>query len=209
MRPTWASTLRKFCASSASSRAPRVGFTASLHPLSLAGAVRASALRTPQRIAVVEGQQTLTYAALMAAARDGRFQTSRVVQWLAAEMADETTGENRRHRALILRALDNVVEHAAFDRDGESASSLPLDMEMGAVAATASLLLGATLHIVNADALVDGVAAGRFQTCWLNPGAISKELPRPAPGFRLAICDGTPSPQLVHWLGSDRVVEAV
>ena len=187
-----------------------MGFTASLHPLSLAGALHASALRTPQRVAVVEDkQQTLTYAALIAAAGDGRSHASPVVRWLAAEMAAGSTGENPRHRALLLRALDNLVEHAVFDRDGASASSLPLDTQTGAVAATVSLLLGGTLHIVDPHTLVDGVAAGRFQTCWLDPAGVWKELPRPAPGFRLAICDGTASPQLVHWLGPDRVVEAV
>lgn len=185
-----------------------MGFTASLHPLSLAGTVRASSLRTPQRIAVVEEKQTLTYAALIAAAHDGRSHASPVVRWLAAEMADEYADEHPRHRALLLRALDNIVEHAVFDRDGASASALPLDTEIGAVAATVSLLLGGTLHIVSAHALVDGVAAGRFQTCWLNPAGFLKEMPRPAAGFRLAICDGTPSTQLIHWLGSDRVVEA-
>ena len=187
-----------------------MGFTASLHPLSLAGAVRASALRTPQRIAVIEGERALTYAALMAAARDGRSNASPVAQWLAAEMADESTGENLRHRAMILRALDNVVEHAAFDRDGASASSLPLDTEMGAVAATVSLLLGSTLHIVNLDGLADGIGAGRFQTCWLRSEEKSwKGLPRPAAAFRLALCVGMPSSELIQWLGEERVAEAV
>lgn len=187
-----------------------MGFTASLHPLSLAGAARASALRTPQRIAVVEGSRTLTYSDLLAATQDGRPHASPVVRWLAAEMGHDYGGENPRHRALLLRALDNVVDHAAFDRDGASASSLPLDTEMGAVAAMVSLLLGSTLHIVNLDGLADGICAGRFQTCWLRSGEKSwKGLPRPAAAFRLALCVGMPSSELIQWLGRERVAEAV
>ena len=189
----------------------QTGFTASLHPLSLAGAVRASALRRPQRLAVVEDKQPpLSYAALMAAARDGRSHASPVVRWLAAEMAQDTAGENPRHRTLMLRALDNVVEHAVFDRDGASATTLPLDTEMGATAAMVSLLLGATLHVVDADALADGIAAGRFQTCWLCcEEKLWQGLPRPATVFRLALCIGTPSSELIRWLGRDRVAQAV
>ena len=187
-----------------------MGFTASLHPLSLAGAVRASALRTPQRIAVLEGSRTLTYSDLIAAAQDGRPHASPVVRWLAAEMAHDSGDENPRHRALLLRGLDNVVEHAAFDRDGASASSLPLDTDMGAVAAMVSLLLGSTLHIVNPDGLADGICAGRFQTCWLRCEEKTwNGLPRPAAAFRLALCVGTPSSGLIQWLGSQRVAQAV
>lgn len=187
-----------------------MGFTASLHPLSLAGAVRASALRTPQRIAVVEGSRTLAYSDLMAAARDGRPHASPVVRWLAAEMAHDSGGEDPRHRALLLRGLDNVVEHAAFDRDGASASSLPLDTELGAVAAMVSLLLGSTLHIVGPDGLADGICAGRFQTCWLRCEQRTwKGLPRPAAAFRLALCAGMPSSGLIQWLGPQRVAQAV
>jgi hypothetical protein len=187
-----------------------VGFTASLHPLSLAGAVRASALRTPQRIAVLEGSRTLTYSDLMAAMQGGRPHATQVVRWLAAEMVHDSGDENPRHRAFLLRGLDNVVAHAAFDRDGTSASSLPLDTEMGAVAAIVSLLLGSTLHIVTPDGLADGICAGRFQTCWLRSDESSwKGLPRPAAAFRLALCVGMPSSALIQWLGPQCVAEAV
>ena len=187
-----------------------MGFTASLHPLSLAGAFRAAVLRTPQRIAVVEGSRAVTYAELMAAVQNGAPDPSGMARWLASERASEAMTENPRHRALLLRAFDNVVEYAAFDRDDISASTLPLDTPVGAVAATVSLVLGATLYLVDAEALAEGVAAGRFQTCWLRPGETTRtEWFPPAVRFRLALCDGSPTPDLIHWLGPQRVAEAI
>jgi hypothetical protein len=154
-----------------------VAFAATLHPLSIAGALRASATRTPQRVALVEGGQRLTYAEL------------------ALGVAPEK--EDAAERELILRALRNIVEYAAFDRDEVSASTLPRDTPAGAVAATVALILGATHHIVTPQELVRGVAEGRFQTAWLD--ALPAVLPRPAPGFRLALCEGEPPAGVADW----------
>jgi len=169
----------------------RLGFTPSLHPLSLAAALRASALRTPGRIAVVEGGVTRTYAELLATFPGAR------------------PGEDPRERALMLRALDNVAEYAVFDRDAVTASCLPPTSETGAVAAAVALILGCTLHRVNGRELAQGVAAGRFQTCWLASVDLPQgDLPPPAPELRLALCDGEPSPRLISWLGRERVARA-
>lgn len=177
------------------------GFTASLHPLSLADAVRASALRTPGRIAVVDGGAALTYAGIAAGG------ASRIARWLS-QFQGHRDGEDPGERALILRALDNVVQHAAFDRDEATASSLPLDTEAGATAAALALLLGCTLHLVDARELAAGVAAGTFRTCWLAAAQVPEGAPAPAAGFRLALCEGAPPASLVRWLGQDRVAQA-
>ena len=170
--------------------------------------MHAAAVRTPQRIAVVEGERALSYVTLMNLVDEGKTGSSRVIEWLIAELVRETAEESPRHRALLLRALDNVVEHAVFDRDGVTASALPLSTPLGAVAATVSLVLGGTLHFVERDGLWEGAVAGRFQTVWVNPGDLVEDLPNPAPGFRLALCNGPPSPRLTQWLGL-RVVQAV
>jgi hypothetical protein len=154
-----------------------VAFAASLHPLSIAGALRASARRTPRRVALVEGGRSLTYGELA----------------VGVPPENEDPGE----RELILRALRNIVEYAAFDRDEVSASTLSRDTPAGAVAATVALILGATHHIVTPRELVQGVAEGRFQTAWFD--ALPAELPRPAAGFRLALCEGEPPAGLKDW----------
>jgi hypothetical protein len=167
-----------------------LGFAASLHPLSLAAAVRASALRTPHRVAVVENGVARTYADLL------------------STVPAQDSDEDPRERALMLRALDNVVQHPVFDRDAVTASSLPPMSETGAVAAAVALILGCTLHRVGGLELAEGIAAGRFQTCWLASDALPGDLPPPASGFRLALCDGEPSPRLISWLGLERVTRA-
>lgn len=54
-----------------------MGFTASLHPLSLSHSVHAAAVRTPQRIAVVEGERALSYVTLMNLVDEGKTGSSR------------------------------------------------------------------------------------------------------------------------------------
>jgi hypothetical protein len=127
-----------------------VGFTASLHPLSLSSAIRAAALRTPGRIAIAQPGQAVTYGEILA----------------TLDAAPPAT-ENALERALLLRALDHIVEFPVFDRDGEFACTLPLDSSFGALAAAITLVLGATLHVVDVSGLAAGLAEGRFQACWL------------------------------------------
>ena len=166
-------------------------FAASLHPLSLAAAIRAAAGRTPGRAAVVEGGNLRTYAELL------------------ADLPAARPGEDGTERALILRALDNIVVHAAFDRDEPMATTLPADKGLGAVAATAAIVLGCTLHRVTQQVLVEGIAAGDFTTCWIDALEIPGEPPTPAPSFRLALCEHDPSPRLLAWLGRQRVARAL
>ena len=166
-------------------------FAASLHPLSLAAAIRASAGRTPSRAAVVEGDTVRTYAELLAALPAARL------------------GEDPAERGLILRALDNIVVHATFDRDEPMATTLAADAAFGALAGTAALVLGCTLHRVDGRELVDGIAAGDFTTCWIDDIDIPANPPAPAARFRLALTEREPSPQLAAWLGTQRVARAL
>jgi hypothetical protein len=238
------------------------------HSLSLVAGIRAAALRTPARIAVVGEDRAVTYADLLAEASDiaaSRYDVSAralaavpvadrpdaqaIVAWLAALLVDtpaafvdgEPTprddpepgvpedrpaaivadrGEPRAlsHRAIILRALNSIVVHASFARDGTSAVLLPLGSPLGVVAAVIPLWLGATLHLLrpgSIDALAEGVASGRFDTAWLGPADYSMlahdstRLSRPAVRFRLAVCAGLPMEpvrsRLVEWLGPERV----
>jgi hypothetical protein len=166
-------------------------FAASLHPLSIAAALRASAGRTPGRAAVVQDGNVQSYGELLAA--------------LPATRAVEDAGE----RALILRALDNIVVHAAFDRDEPMATTLPGNSGLGAVAAAAAIVLGCTLHRIGSRQLVAGIAAGDFTTCWIDDIDVAAALPAPAARFRLALTEREPSPQLAAWLGTHRVARAV
>ncbi len=199
-----------------------MGFAPSLHPISIVDGIRAAARRTPLRIAVLEANEALSYSQLMAAAEAeaGQAELS-IVRWLAAMMVDSSDDENRlapgqklSHREIVLRALDTAVVHPVFDRDASMASSLPLDTAAGGVAATLSLWLGGTLHLLLPGSLApyEGMATGRFQTCWLGRSDYSvfesKAWPPPANDFRLALCDGPPPPRLLEWLGPQRVAEA-
>lgn len=202
-----------------------MGFTDSLHPLSIDDGIRAAARRMPARVAVVEPDGTsLSYAALIAAAgQHGAAQAhpSPVVRWLSAMMADASRDEHRTaavvdgialsHRAILLRAFDRIVLHPAFDRDGHLALALPLSSASALVAATISLWLGSTLHLLQPGTLaplVQGIAEGRFDTCWADfDGLGSEPLPKPAERFVLAVCGGKPSPRLVDWLGAARVAQ--
>ena len=166
-------------------------FAASLHPLSIAAALRASAGRTPGRAAVVQDGNVQTYADLLAALPDTR------------------AVEDARERALILRALDNIVVHAAFDRDQPMATTLAADSGLGALAATAAVVLGCTLHRVDGRQLVEGIAGGDFTTCWIDDIDTAAGLPAPAARFRLALTEREPSPQLAAWLGAHRVARAL
>lgn len=151
---------------------------------------------------------------------------SPIVQWLAAMSGDPSTDENRTaalalgHRALLLQAFDRIVVHAAFDRDGHMALTLPLSCTSAYVAVTISLWLGGTLHLLSPGSiarLADGIAQGRFDTCWIGAAdceALERRrdpLPPPAESFVLALCDVTPPAsarhRLVRWLGPARVSE--
>jgi hypothetical protein len=167
-----------------------VGFTDSLHPLSISGAFRAAALRTPGRIALVQQGQGVTYREMLATLDSAAPETEDAIE-----------------RALLLRAFDNIVEFPVFDRDGASACTLPLDSPLGALAATITMLLGATLHVVDLPALATGIATGHFQTCWLRADEAATSLA--AASFRMAFCEGRPSRELVDWLGAERVAEPV
>lgn len=202
-----------------------MGFTESLHPLSIDDGIRAAARRTPGRTAVVEPDGTsLSYSALIAAAEQAgatHAHPSPVVRWLSAMMADTSREENRTaatvegvaisHRTILLRAFDRIVAHAAFDRDGNLAVALPLSSAPALVAATISLWLGGTLHLLrpgDVAPLVRGIADGRFDTCWANfDGLEGEPLPKPAEGFVLAVCNANPSARLVDWLGASRVTQ--
>jgi hypothetical protein len=201
-----------------------LGFTGSLHPLSVVDGIRAAALRTPARTAIVNEDGTrISYTELMAAT--GR---SPLVQWLAAMSAQPSTDENRSaaipqdpalsHRALLLQALERIVVHAAFDRDGHMALTLPLSGSSAYVAATISLWLGGTLHLLppgSIERLAEGIAQGRFDTCWIGAADFealenrAARLPPPSERFVLALCDGAPassaSQRLAEWLGPGRV----
>jgi hypothetical protein len=209
-----------------------LAFTSSLHQLSIFDGIRAAAARTPHRIAIVEGGESLSYAQLMAVA--GCAQTSPILRWLgsmrvqapadetqvAATMHDGESTVELSHRELLLLAFDRIVIHAAFDRDGVLAMPLPLSLASAWVAATISLWLGGTLHLLqpgSLDALAHGMAHGRFNTCWLGAAELEAlgrrrdALPSPAETFLLAVCDPSPSAQvrerLVAWLGPARVAE--
>jgi hypothetical protein len=198
-----------------------VAFPPSLHPLSIVEGIRASARRTPLRVAVACDAGRLSYAELLNAAEHAPRHASPVVPWLAAMMADRSDDEYRTaaaglsHRAILLRALDNIVVHAAFDRDGTLATSLSPDTASGAVAATLSLWLGGTLLLLEPGSpqLVAGIAEGSFHTCWLGvEDSIAFErtaLPSPSASFRLALCEPRPAARLVEWLGAARVAEPV
>jgi hypothetical protein len=204
-----------------------MAFAASLHPLSLAAALRASALRAPARTALAAGGEVLTYADLL---RPGGRYASYTARWLAGLMAQPEGDENQvaaslrdgalTHREAALRALDNIVVHAAYDRDGTLACTLPPDSRNGVVAATIALWLGATLHQEppgEIDAVLDGIAAGRLHTWWLG-GADARALekhpapPAPSPNFRMAVLAEAPAAairaRLEGWLGAQRVREA-
>ena len=167
-----------------------MGFTESLHPLSVSGALRAAALRTPGRVALVQAGQAVTYGEI-----------------LSTLDAAPPAAEDPVERALLLRALDNIVEFPVFDRDGVSACTLPLDSPLGALAATITMLLGATLHVVDLPALAAGIADGRFQICWLR--ADEALAVRPAASFRMAFCQGAPARELADSVGADKVSEPV
>ena len=194
----------------------------SLHAISVTDAIRAAAGRTPRRVAVVEGDCTLTYEALFDAAQ--RPQPGAVAQWIAAMRADVGDDENRpaaaglSHRELALRALDRIVEHGAFDRDGTIACALPFPSPGAYVAATISLWLGSTLQVIppgDLDRLAEGLAQGRFQTCFLGAAELAAldarraPLPSPSPEFLLAVCEFASAPDARHrlsqWLGAHRV----
>ena len=150
-----------------------MGFTESLHPLSVPGAFRAAALRTPQRIALVQHGEAITYA--------------QVLSTLEISGKDEDPTE----RDLLLRALDTIVEFPVFDRDGVFASTLPLDSPLGSLAATITLLLGATLHVLELAEAEQGIADGRFQVAWLRSG--ERLTVTPPAAFRIAFVDGSPA----------------
>jgi hypothetical protein len=192
-----------------------LGFTASLHPLSVWDGVRAAALRTPRRTAVVEDDGTaVMYAELMTTSGG-----SPLRDWLATLRADRSADENRAaaeglsHRELVLQAFDRVVVHAAFDRDGHMATTLPSSSPSFFIAATISLWLGGTLHLLPAGditRLAAGIAEGRFDTCWIGAADLTMleqhtgPLTPPAERFVLALCEGEPGPRLKHWLGRER-----
>jgi hypothetical protein len=200
-----------------------MAFAASLHPLSLADAFRASALRTPGRVALAAGGELLSYADLLRP-QPGRKYASPTAVWLAGVMAQPPDGEDRpaavlqdgvmSHREIALRALDNIVEHAAYDRDATLACTLPAETRNALVAATVALWLGATLHQAppgEIGPLLDGIAAGRFQTWWLGRAdaaalAARAVLPAPPASFRMAILAEPASPAvrepLAGWLGA-------
>ena len=94
-----------------------------------------------------------------------------------------------------------------FDRDGASACTMPLDSPLGALAATITMVLGATLHVVDLPALAAGIASGRFQTCWLR--ADEAATARAPVSFRMAFCEGRPTREFVDWLGAERLREPV
>ena len=213
------------------------GFTGGLHPLSILEGVRAAALRTPRRIALVEGDMALSYAELMQAAgrvAAGEPHACAAVQWLGAMSADASAGEGRpaatvqegsrvrtlSHREVLLRAFDRIVEHAAFDRDGVIATPLPFSSAGGVVAVTIALWLGSTVHLLRPGelaALAQGIAQGRFNTCWLGASELAalakvqQPLPAPADAFVLAVCEEAPSEglrrRLADWLGASRVAQ--
>jgi len=206
-----------------------MAFAASLHPLSLADAFRASALRTPGRIALVAGGEVLSYADLLHPPR-GKTYASQTARWLVELIAQPPGGEDRpaaalrdgalSHREAALGALDNIVMHAAYDRDDTLACTLPPDTRNGVVAATIALWLGGTLHQEppgELAAVLGGIAAGRFHTWWLGRAdaeALGKvsALPAPSPKFRMAVLAEPPSAavraRLDGWLGAERVREA-
>src|SRR5687768_1318270 len=140
-----------------------MSFPPSLHPISLVRTVHASARRTPNKLAVVAEDASLTYAQLMQEAAAVRNpganignapRAAVIVDWLGAMMTAERDDEHAMaataleggeavklsHRTLALRALNCIVEHAAFGRERATmAMALPLDCARGLVAATVSL----------------------------------------------------------------------
>jgi hypothetical protein len=95
---------------------------------------------------------------------------------------------------------------------------LPLETARGLVAATISLWLGSTLHLLRhgaLDVLVVGISSGQFETAWLGAAEFAAleqghgPLPRAADSFRLLICDGLPPARargrLIEWLGAGRL----
>ena len=206
-----------------------MAFAASLHPLSLAAAFRASALRTPGRVALEAGGEVLSYADLLRPQPDRKYASPTAV-WLAGVMAQPPDGEGRSavalregsmsHREVALRALDNIVEHAAYDRDGTLACTLPTDTRNAIIAATIALWLGATLHQGppgEIGPVLHGIGAGRFETWWLgraDADALARHaaLPAPPASFRMAILAEPASAavreRLAGWLGAARLREA-
>jgi hypothetical protein len=211
-------------------------FPPSLHPISLARAFQASARRTPDKLAVVGEDASLTYAQLMKEAAGVRNRTGTIggapqaaviVDWLGAMMKAESAEEHApaatvmeggeavtlSHRTLALRALNCMVEHAAFGRERATlAVALPLDCARALVAATVSLWLGSTLRLARAGSGLELVSSGECETAWL--GRLDWDAPtsgRPSPpaSFRLLICDGLPPEpvrsNLRDWLGASRV----
>lgn len=206
-----------------------MAFASSLHSLSLADAFRASALRTPGRVALAAGGEVLAYADLLRPRAGGK-PVSQTARWLAEVMAQPRGGEDRpaavlrdgamSHRETALRALDNIVEHAAYDRDGTLVCTLAADTRNAVVAATIALWLGATLQQEppgEVEAVLDGIAAGRFHTWWLGRAdaealAGRSALPAPPASFRMAILgEALPAAArepLAGWLGQARLREA-
>lgn len=213
-----------------------MSFAPSLHPVSLVRAIRASAGRTPDKIAVAGEDRALSYAQLVAEAGGAKNasiriqnapQAASVVGWLAGMMAAETQWDENdpaailpdgrfSHRELALRALNSIVEHAAFGRErAVLATALPLGSPRGLVAATISLWLGSTLQLLkpgNAASIIEGIESGRFETAWFGVAEFDQlqgPLPEASEKFRLAICDGLPSAHtralLLNWLGATRV----
>lgn len=207
-----------------------MAFAASLHSLSLADAFRASALRTPGRVALAAGGEILSYSDLLRP-QPGRKYGSPIAVWLAEVMAQPRDGEDRpaavlrdgamSHRETALRALDNIVEHAAYDRDGTLVCTLAPDTLNAVVAATIALWLGGTLRLEPPGApaaVLEGIAAGSLHTWWLgrsDAGVLEASLatlPAPSPEFRLAVlAEEVPAAtraRLAGWLGEARLREA-
>jgi hypothetical protein len=124
------------------------------------------------------------------------------------------------HRDVLLRAFDRIVVHAAFDRDGVMATPLPFSSAGGVVAVTIALWLGSTVHLLppgQLGMLAQGIAQGRFNTCWLGDSELAalakaqQPLPAPADAFVLAVCEQAPSEglrrRLADWLGAARIAQ--
>lgn len=198
-------------------------------------AVRASSLRIPDRIAVFDDNSKLSYRQLFAAIQTGNAAAhpSELVRWLATMHVGPSADENRTamivhheggeravsHRELILDAMDMIVQHPVFDRDGCIGLSVSLESRLGAVAMAISLILGCTVAIFKSPGLgsvAEAIRRGSIQTWFLGSSqyaelekAAIQDVAEPSPTFQRAFCDGKPPApsytQLVEWLGTERL----
>ena len=172
----------------------------SLHDLSVYDALRASALRTPAKLALVSAGTSYRYAELLAQA------PAPLSTWLHPARDENTRfAASLTHRELMLRVLELAVRTRAFSRDTDSAVAIAADTDttLCVVALLAPLVVGGTVRRLNHAEAVAAIAAGTVNQAWLESiEALAPPLPA---SFRHALIVGDiPAARLDALFGAER-----